>query len=92
MCDKKILYKASTHPLGKLTKRGRGEKLNFKQICYTTDCLTDYASRREIPISNAVVELKNMGAFPTIYRAARKRAIEPSQNVVSRLIKQGKGV
>ena len=92
MCDKKILYKASTHPLGQLTTRGRGEKLNFKQICYATDCLTDYASRREIPISNAVVELKNMGAFPVIYRAARKSVLEPSQNVVSRLIKQGKDV
>ena len=59
---------------------------------YATDCLTDYASRREIPISNAVVELKNMGAFPTIYRAARKSVLEPSGNVVSRLIEQGKGV
>lgn len=92
MCDKKILYKASTHPLGKLTARGRGEKLNFKQICYTTDCLTDYANRREIPISNAVVELKNMGAFPTIYRAARKRVLEPSGKVVARLIEQDKGL
>ena len=33
MWDMKILYQASTHPLGKLTARGRGEKLNFKQIC-----------------------------------------------------------
>lgn len=92
MCDKKILYKASTHPLGKLIARGRGEKLNFKQICYTTDCLTDYANRREIPISNAVVELKNMGAFPTIYRAARKSVLEPSGKVVARLIEQDKGL
>lgn len=29
MCDKKILYKASTHPLGKLTARGRGGKVEF---------------------------------------------------------------
>ena len=92
MCDKKILYQPSTSPLGKLTVRGRGEKLNFRQICYATDCLTAYANYREIPISNAVVELRNIGALPSIYRAARKSVQEPSEKVVARLVRDSEGV
>ena len=92
MCEKKILYQPSTQPLAKLTTRGRGEKLNFRQICYTTACVTDYANRREIPISSAIVELKNMGAFPRIYRAARKSILEPSWKVVAGLLGPMKGI
>ena len=86
MCEKKILYQPSTYPLRKLTTRGRGEKLNFRQICYATDCLTAYANYREIPISSAIVELRDIGALPGIYRAARKSVLEPSEKVVTRLI------
>lgn len=89
MCDKKILFKPSTHPDVQLKARGRGEKLSFRQICYTTDCLVGYADRRAIPISNAVVELKDMGAFPHIYKAARKSVLEPVGKVVARLVEQG---
>ena len=92
MCEKKILYQPSTQPLVRLTARGRGEKLNFRQICYTTACVTDYANRREIPISNAIVELKTMGAFPRIYRAARKTVLEPSWKVAAGLMEQTKGI
>ena len=92
VCDKKICYQSSTRPIGKLTVRGRGEKLNFRQICYATDCLTAYANYREIPISNAVVELRNIGALPGIYRAARKSVQEPSEKVVARLVRNSEGV
>lgn len=91
MCEKKILYQPSTRPLGKLTMRGRGEKLNFRQICYATDCLTAYANYREMPISDAIVELSNLGALPVIYRAARKIIHEPYEKVVERLVKDRKG-
>lgn len=91
MCEKKILYQPSTRPLGKLTMRGRGEKLNFRQICYATDCLTAYANYREMPISDAIVELSDIGALPVIYRAARKIVLEPYEKVVERLLKDRKG-
>ena len=90
MCGKKILYQPSTHPLEKLTMRGRGEKLNFRQICYATDCLTAYANYREMPISDAIIELRNIGALPVIYRAARKIVHEPYKKVVDRLVKDVK--
>lgn len=89
MCDKKVLFQRSTHPYVQLKARGRGEKLSFNQICYTTDCLVGYADKRSIPISHAVHELKDMGAFPHIYKAARKSALEPVGKVVSRLVEQG---
>ena len=91
MCEKKILYQPSTRPLGKLTMRRRGEKLNFRQICYATDCLTAYANYREMPISDAIVELSDTGALPEIYRAARKIVHEPHEKVVKRLIEDRKG-
>ena len=92
MCEKKILYQPSTHPLRKLTMRGRGEKLNFRQICYATECLTAYANNREIPISNALVELRERGALPGIYRAAIRRVPESSEKVVERLVGVSKDV
>lgn len=92
MCEKKILYQPSAQPLVRLTARGRGEKLNFRQICYTTSCLTAYANYREIPISSAVAELKKKGALSGIYRAARKSVLEPSDKVAAKLIRDSKGV
>lgn len=58
-----------------------GDKLSFKQICYTTDCVLAYANAKDISISKAAEELADKGAFPKIYRAARKREPLPNKLV-----------
>lgn len=60
-----------------LRAKKTGDKLSFKQICYTTDCVLAYANAKDIPISKAAEELADKGAFPKIYRAARKRVLLP---------------
>ena len=50
-----------------------------------------YANYREMPISDAIVELSDIGALPVIYRAARKIVLEPYEKVVERLLKDRKG-
>ena len=72
MCTKKKLYQPGNK--GRVTLRAKktGDKLTFKQICYTTDCVLAYANDKDIPISKAA-ELADKGAFPKIYSAARKR-------------------
>lgn len=73
MCTKKILYQPGNKGRVALRAKETGDKLSFKQICYTTDCVLAYANAKDISISKAAEELADKGAFPKIYRAARKR-------------------
>lgn len=82
MCTKKILYQAGNRTHTVLKNRCVGEKLNFKQICYTTDCVLAYANAKDVSLSEAAEELKNKGLFPVIYQAARKRQTLPVKQVV----------
>ena len=70
MCTKKILYQPGNKGRVALRAKKTGDKLSFKQICYT---VLAYANAKDIPISKAAEELADKGAFPKIYRAARKR-------------------
>ena len=73
MCTKKVLYQPGNKGRVALRTKKTGDKLTFKQICYTTDCVLEYANAKDISISKAAEELADKGAFPKIYRAARKR-------------------
>lgn len=82
MCSKKILYQSGDKENVALNAKKVGDNLSFKQICYTTDCVLAYANKKEISMSKAADELKAKGAFPKIYRAARKRLLVPAKSVV----------
>lgn len=73
MCTKKLLYQPGKKGRVSLRAKKSGDKLTFKQICYTTDCVLAYANATDISISKAAEELSDKGTFPKIYRAARKR-------------------
>lgn len=73
MCTKKFLYQSGGRSHVALRSKKAGDKLSFKQICYTTDCVLAYANAKKIPMAKAAEELKEINAFPKIYCAARKR-------------------
>lgn len=86
MCTKKVLYSVGMAEKKPLVVRKKGEKLSFKQVCYTTDCLLAYANRREIPMAEAINELKVKNAFPIIYKAARKSSPDAVRSVVAKIM------
>lgn len=83
MCTKKTLYLAGGEGRVSLRARERGGKLNFAQICYTTDCVREVANRLNMPMASAIGVLRERGAFIKIYREARKRE-QKSARVMAR--------
>lgn len=87
MCTKKLLYKSGNKSNVTLKVKGTGEKLSsFQQICYTTNCVLAYANNKEISLSEAADELKAKGAFPKIYKAARKRLPLPAKKTIEKFL------
>lgn len=86
MCTKKTLYRPGTQRQVSLRTRERGGKLNFLQISYTTDCVREVANRLDMPMVQAIGELRAKKAFARIYREARKSERRPAAEVAAEVI------
>ena len=88
MCTKKTIYEAGGKRQVILRARKRGEKLDFSQISYSTECVREIAARLEMPMAQAIDSIRAKNAFPIIYREARKTNRRPVKVVAQELIQQ----